>query len=108
MNAITKNMSIVLGIAIVGFAAYVLIGQDLGQVLQTYDSSARLQQLLVSAEQFNERQRILNTIDLDISVLSHPGFTSLESFTLPLDQYDIGRDNPFLPVSEAEPLEILE
>lgn len=110
MSKSAKNLIVVLGIITTVFAAYYFFTQEAALVLRTTESDRQLEELLVAAQQFTERQRVLDTIEIDTRIFDSPTFQSLRSFSPKPAEYGVGRPDPFLPIefddeSQAEPTE---
>lgn len=97
MSKSAKNLIVVLGIVTTVFAAYYFFTQEAALVLRTSESDRQLEELLVAAEDFAARQRVLDTIALDTHVLDSDIFNSLRDFSPTPEEYEIGRPDPFLP-----------
>jgi hypothetical protein len=57
--------------------------------------------MLATAQLFVERSARLSSIKLDTAVLSDPQFRNLRSYTVPVRERPIGRDNPFEPAARV-------
>lgn len=97
MNAATKNIVVVLGIASVVFALYYFLTQGSAATLESATAEQQRTELIAAAQTFSERQRALNEIRLDIDIFSDDSFRSLRSFSTTPAVFTEGRDNPFLP-----------
>ncbi len=95
MDFIRKNMTLVLGILVIGGGLYVYMtyfSKPVGEALVSSESNSPVSQdtLAVLAS--------LHVIKLDTSIFSSPAFESLTSFGVQLTPENVGRRNPFLPV----------
>ena len=96
MSKSVKNLIVVLAIIITAFAGYYMFSQEAGLVLQTTESDLQLEQLLSSAEEFTERQRILSSIRLNTELFDNSTFTALQDFSPEPQEFEIRRPDPFL------------
>jgi len=62
-------------------------------------SASTTSDMLATAQIFVERSARLSAIQLDTEVLTDTQFRSLRSFTTPVRERPIGRDNPFEPAA---------
>lgn len=106
MSSTTKNIVVLLIIALAVFAGYYFLTQDSALSLNTASSSQQLDELLVAAEEFNQRQQTLNSITLDTSIFDSPTFQSLRDFSPQPDEFSVGRPDPFLPTRATERLPV--
>lgn len=104
MDKTTKNIVIILGIITTVFALYYVLTQGAALTLDQSESDQQLQELLTAAQTFSERQRALDAIELDVTIFDDETFRSLRSFSTEPLQYNVGRDNPFLPPENVTPL----
>ena len=102
MSKIGTNIIVLLGIVTVLFGAYYFFTQEAALVLRSPESNRQLQELLMASETFVERSQVLDGIQLDTSILQFDVFNSLQSYSPSPDEFLIGRDNPFVPVSALE------
>ena len=98
MNQKTKQIIIAMVIIIVAFLGFKYFVPSSGPA----DSTLVAQQ--PSSTQFVDGQTILallgqlNKVSLDESIFSNKIFTSLVSFSVPVQDQAIGRQNPFSPI----------
>ena len=104
MSKTGKNLIIVLGIVTVVFAGYYFFIQEASLVLRSTESDQQLQQMLNRTNQFVEHRRILDSINLDTTMLSASEFRSLRSFSADPSEFGVGRENPFANVSPERPV----
>lgn len=104
MNASTKNIVVVLGIAITVFALYYFLTQGSASTLESATAEQQRTELIAAAQTFSERQQALNEIQLEIDIFSNDSFQALRSFSTTPATYSEGRDNPFLPTDGAGPV----
>jgi hypothetical protein len=100
MSKKAKNLMIILGILTFAFAGYYFFVQDSSIVIRPAESERELEQMLVRTQEFVNHRQILDSIDLNLTVLQSNEFRSLRSFSPSPNQYPFGRSNPF---SAAEP-----
>jgi len=98
MNTIVKNIVAVLITITAVLGLYYFLSQDAALSLEVNSEDRQLQELFSAAQTFTERQRVLDSIELNLSVFDNDGFQSLESFSTKPLEYVTGRENPFLPI----------
>jgi len=102
MNDLIKNVIVLLVLGTVGLVAYFVLTQEDKLLSVNNVSESRLQNLILSAEEFGYRQDTLDRINLDEKILSDKNFIGLQSFSQPLSTSTIGRLNPFLPTERSQ------
>jgi len=93
MESLTKNAITI--IVLVSFAAlgyYLFLQSDTQSIAPGYSSQS---EILAETAVFLERRRTLEQIRLDLRVLENPVFNSLTSYSSPVLEPPVGRDNPF-------------
>lgn len=98
MSNLTKNLVIILGLATVGFAAYFVFMKQADPAISFETNQAMLESMLANSQLFIERRQQLETVSLDTSLFDDERFTSLRSYSRPVEEQLIGRDDPFQPV----------
>jgi hypothetical protein len=101
MSKTTTNLIVLLGIVTVMVGGYFFFTQDSTMFLQSSASDQQLERLLVSSQLFVERSSALAALDIDTTVFDSVVFDSLKVFSLPPDEYLIGRLNPFAPTDTS-------
>ena len=99
MSNLTKNIVIVLGLATVGFAAYFVFMKQEDPVVSFETNEAMLESMLANSQLFIERRQNLETISLGTDLFDDERFTSLRSYSRPVEEQSVGRPNPFEPVA---------
>jgi hypothetical protein len=100
MTKSTTNIIVLIGIIITAIAGYLLFSQNASPFLTTSSSDQQLQQLLVSSQLFIDRSQSLSDIDMDTSIFDDGVFNSFKSYSPPPDTFEVGRPNPFSPVTD--------
>jgi len=104
MSNTAKNLMIVLGVITVAFAGYYFLIQDSSIVLRTPESERQLEQMLMRTQEFVSHREVLDSIDLDTSILQSNEFRNLRSFSPDPSTFSFGRSNPFHESSLEQPL----
>jgi hypothetical protein len=104
MSNSAKNILILLGIITLTFAGYYFFIQESSLVLRSSESDRQLEQMLVRTQEFVGHRQILDSIELDTSLLQSKDFLSLRSFSPEQNEFSVGRTNPFLPADPEQPL----
>jgi hypothetical protein len=101
MGKIVTNLVIILGFITVAFAGYYIFIQQGGSVLEFSSNEQTMQNMLNNTQVFIDRRQALSKIDLagGIAFFDDAQFRSLRSFSTPIEDRPVGRDNPF-----AEPV----
>lgn len=105
MTNAVKNLLVVLVIIIAAFVVYSVVSQEAALSLRTVESDTQLQNLLANAEEFTQRQIVLDRVTMDTSILTDEVFLSLRSFSTDTQGFQVGRDNPFLPTRANQAIE---
>lgn len=94
MLSLLKNIFIFfILVATVALGYYVY--KDRNEDLVDSSNGQLAEDVTVEASEFLTRLNQLKQIDLDSEILSDPRFTSLTTFSIPPEQEEIGRPNPF-------------
>jgi hypothetical protein len=104
MSNTAKNLLIVLGVITAAFAGYYFLIQDSSIVLRTPASERQLEQMLVQTQEFVSHREVLDSIDLDTTVLQSNEFRNLRSFSPEPGEFPAGRPNPFSVSGPERPL----
>ena len=99
-SGILKNILIILGLATVAFAGYYMYIQQ-GTTTLDGTSDAQFQAMLTNTQVFIERRQELDAIDLDTSIFEDRRFTTLITYTQPLEPIQTGRTNPFADIGNG-------
>lgn len=102
MSNTLKNIAVTIVFLVLLFAGYYAYQQrDAGQLdftqTETVDSNA-----LANAQIFIQRRTVLDSIEFDTSIFDDERFRSFESFTEPVPDLPVGRENPFAPADGVE------
>lgn len=96
MGKTSTNIAIVLGLITVVFAGYWLYSQNGSDLLSTEPTNEQtMENMLNNTNAFIGHRQVLNGIKLDLTILEDKRFVGLRSFTTPIEEADIGRENPF-------------
>lgn len=98
MGKTATNLSIVLGLIAIAFAGYYLYTQRGAAILSPATNDQTMQNMLKNTQAFIGYQQTLDNIKLDTGFFEDPRFTSLRSFSTPIKERPIGRQNPFADV----------
>lgn len=102
MGKTLTNLSVILGLITIAFGGFYLYTQYGTSSLGT---SANSQNMLNETKIFIERGEILQKTTLDIGFFEDERFRSLRSYTTPINEYPIGRPDPF---SSTNPNTVVE
>ena len=97
MESTIKNILIVLVVLSIAFLGYYFYAQQDSTVQD--DSSVTT--MLANTEVFIGRSQELDRIGLDMTLFEDKRFTSLQSFTKPVDEKLFGRTDPFAAADSA-------
>jgi hypothetical protein len=93
MESLAKNATtIIILLAFAALGYYLFIQSDSQSIAPGYSSQSHV---LAETAVFLERRRTLEQIQFDLRVLENPVFSSLTSYSTPVLEPPIGRDNPF-------------
>jgi len=98
MGKTATNISILLGIAIIGFAGYYMYIERSSTTLDTATNEAKKATMLENTRLFMGYGQQLKAISLNTSLIEDERFRSLRSFTTPLAEVNQGRPDPFAEV----------
>ncbi len=101
MSPLMKNITVALITITLAFAGYYMYSQNKNSGLNSDNPVSSTQDMLISTQIFIERRTLLDQVDLDTRVFSDPLFSSYRSFSKPLNQEAVGRNNPFVDTSSA-------
>lgn len=99
MGKTATNISIVLGLITVAFAGYYMYTQRSASTLSFEGNPQSVQNMLNNTRVFIERRRALDNVDLDLAFFEDPRFQSLRSYSTPIEERPIGRQDPFAEVN---------
>lgn len=99
MGKTATNLSIVLGLITIAYAGYYMYTQKSSNTLSFDSTDQTMQNMLNNTQVFIGYRQTLNKIQLDTNLFKDERFTSLRSFTTPIQDRPIGRPDPF---SETE------
>lgn len=96
-----KNLPVVIILVLVAAAGvYFYIQRDSTTLVTDVSAS---ESVVASTQIFMQRRAQLEQLAIDNTLFTDPRFRSLRSFTTPVAERPVGRDNPFLPAERAEP-----
>ena len=99
MSNTLKNILVAVIFFALLFAGYFAYQQrDAAELNFTEDETVR-SNALANAQVFIQRRALLDSIEFDTSLFEDPRFRSFESFTNPLPEQPVGRENPFAPAA---------
>lgn len=95
MSKTAKNLIVVLGLITVAFGGYFVFMQQSATTLSFDTNDAVVQNMQANSQLFIQRRQQLEKVELDISFFNDDRFVSLQSYTTPIVEQSVGRDNPF-------------
>lgn len=97
MGKIITNLVIILGFITVAFAGYYVFIQKNGSALEFNSNEQTMQNMLNNTQVFIARRQALDRVELEsaIAIFDDSRFRSLRSFSTPIADRPIGRENPF-------------
>lgn len=93
MSSVTKNIVTILGVLTIAFAGYYFYAQQPSGDIS--DDDLTLQQMLADTEVFIARSQELDQMSFDLTVFEDERFRTLRSFTSPVQEQSVGRQDPF-------------
>jgi len=102
MSGTAKNLIVILGLASVAFAAYYLYLQQSESTLNTATGDESLNSMLTKTQVFINRRQALDKIVIDSSLFEDERFRSLHTFTKPLADIPVGRQDPFAETNQGQ------
>lgn len=95
MGKTATNLAIVLGLITIAFAGYYMYVQRSVNTLNFDSNEQTMQNMLNNTRVFIDYRKTLDLIKLDVNLFEDQRFTSLRSFTTPIEESPIGRPDPF-------------
>jgi hypothetical protein len=97
MGKIATNLIVVLGFITVAFAGYYVFIQQEGTSLSFNSNEQTMENMLSNTRVFIEHRQFLSKINLNTSVafFDDARFRALRSFSTPIKDRQVGRENPF-------------
>ena len=95
MGKTATNISVVLGLITIAFAGYYFFTQNSSTAYKAQSNEVVMKDVLKKTSLFIQHRQVLNKIQLDISLFEDVRFTSLRSFSKPVEDVPVGRENPF-------------
>ena len=95
MGKTATNISIVLGLITVAYAGYYMYVQRSAGTLNFESSQQTTDNMLKNTRVFIDYHKTMTKIKLDVSIFEDKRFTSLRSFSTPIQERPIGRPDPF-------------
>jgi hypothetical protein len=98
-----KNLLVLGGIVLLGFAYYILVIVPANSTTSTFDAefSAQLQQ---KTEKFITHSAILGSLRLDTTIANHPALLGLVSYETAVPEQTVGKSNLFDEPATIVPL----
>ena len=101
MSGAAKNLIAILGLATIAFAGYYFYQQQSATTLSNgIEDQAVLDSMLMKTQVFIGRRQALDAVIVNQELFRDPRFTSLRSFTDPLQDMPTGRPDPFAPLGQ--------
>jgi hypothetical protein len=103
MTQTLKNifaLALLAGVAILGY--FMFIQKDATSLFVTEDSVIA-NDLLVQASSFIEKRQKIDSLSLDIQILTNEKFSSLTTYTKPVSDQPVGKETLFEPAQEFLP-----
>ena len=95
-----KNLPVIIILLVVAAAGiYFYVQRDSANLVIDVSMS---ESIIASTQVFMQRRAQLEQLSIDNSLFTDLRFRSLRSFTTPIPERPVGRDNPFLPAESAE------
>lgn len=95
MGKTATNLSIILGLITIAFAGYYLYTSQFSQSLNFDTDDQTTQNMLNNTRIFIERSNSIKQVKLDTTFFEDERFTSLRSYTSPIQARPEGRPDPF-------------
>jgi len=97
MGKIITNLVIVLGVITVAFAGYYVFIQQGESGLGFNSNEQNMQNMLNNTQVFITRRQALDRVNLNkaVGIFEDAQFRSLRSFSTPVQERPVGRENPF-------------
>ncbi len=95
MSNTAKNLIIVLGLITVAFGGYFMFMQQSATTLSFDANEDTLRNMQANSQLFIQRRQELSTIELELEFFTDDRFLSLQSYSTPISEVSVGRDNPF-------------
>ncbi len=99
MSATIKYSLIVLGLLLIGGAAYYLLVTSSTDTVSFESNEAVTQNMLANSQLFIDRREKLEAVSLDTSLFTNERFTSLRPFVAQVPPQPVGRPDPFAPAN---------
>ncbi len=103
MSNTLKNIAVMAVFLVLVFAGYYAYQQRDAANLAFSTTDQVSSNALANAQLFIERRAKLESVDLDTGLFEDPRFRSFESFTAPVPELPVGRENPFSIPGVASP-----
>ena len=95
MSSSMKNILVLLLALTVAYAGYYMFVLNNSDELLVEGEVAYSDDMMIKAQVFIERRTILDAVELNTDIFSNPVFLSYKSFSLPIVEAEVGRENPF-------------
>lgn len=94
-----KNTTTILIVLILAIGGYYMYAQNKNAGLSLEGGASLTEDMVTRTQIFIERRALLDTVKIDTAMFEDPVFRSYKSFSEPVLDEPIGRDNPFSIVS---------
>jgi hypothetical protein len=102
MTSTLKNLLTILALATIAFVAYYLYTQQSNNALSTGVDDAQLQDMLARTQIFIRHSEELDRIgSINTSLFTDPRFSTLRSFSKPVQESPVGRNDPFAEIGQS-------
>lgn len=98
MNNKLKNLLIILGLVTVAFAGYYLYSQQSTVPGGLGETDLQYENMLMQTQEFIQRRQQLGQTNLDINLFENDGFTTLHTYSDPIEEVEVGRSDPFAQI----------
>lgn len=99
MSSTIQNLIVVLGLIVIAGLGYYLYNQNKESLLSSGNETVQSQAELESVD-FLRKLNELKSLSLDGSIFTDPRFQSFVDREPPVVEEEVGRENPFLEVTE--------
>lgn len=102
MSSTLKNLLTILGLATVAFVGYYLYTQQSNSALSTGADEGQLQDMLARTQIFIRHSEELDRIGMiNTNLFTDPRFSTLRSFSKPIQESPVGRNDPFAEIGQT-------
>lgn len=109
MTSTLKNLLTILALATVTFIGYYLYTQQSSSVLSSGTDETQLQDMLARTQVFIRHSEELNRIgSINTGLFTDPRFSTLRSFSRPIQESLVGRNDPFAEIGQSNSVDSTE